>query len=250
MLRHVKNDLRVLFEPPGTREARPEVSFVSLFCFDRTTNHREANMIVGQLAFLIAAIFTGAANSSRERRKHFPARRILATWRRGVNAAATLGLHEQCFVTALRAEQSALTAWPQRDGQAMSETRDAPPADLGTEDGLQKAALAAIVRGEEPGDILQTLQAYVGEEKARLIIDRAYEEYDALQQSGRLRELERASPRKKTFRMSARGYSGALMLLAALLTYLNVRPGGSYRDPIVLVVLGLVLLATVGMRQL
>jgi hypothetical protein len=130
----------------------------------------------------------------------------------------------------------------------MSETREAPP-DLGTEDELQKAALAAIVRGEEPGDILETLQAYVGEEKARLIIDRAYEEYEALQQSGRLRELARASRRKKKFRMSARGYSGALMLLGALLTYLNVRPGGSYRDPIVLVVLGLVLLATEGMRQ-
>ena len=129
----------------------------------------------------------------------------------------------------------------------MSATREGPPPDLSTEDGLLKAAVGAIVKGEEPGDILESLRLYVGEEQARAIIDRAYTEYEALQQSGRLRELERAV-RKKKFRMSKYGYAGAVMLLSALLAYLNVRPGGSYRDPIFLVVVGLVLLATEGMR--
>ena len=80
----------------------------------------------------------------------------------------------------------------------MSATREGLPNDPITEDRLQKAALEAIVRGEEPGDLLEVLQAHVGEERARAILDRAYTEYEALQQTGRLGELERASLRKKS----------------------------------------------------
>src|SRR5262245_1075625 len=129
----------------------------------------------------------------------------------------------------------------------MSATREKPLPDLSTEEGLLEAAVGAIIKGEQPGDILESLQAYVGEERARVIIDRAYTEYEALQQSGRLRELERTL-RKKGFRISKYGYSGALMLLSALLTYLTVQPGESYRAPIGLLVVGLVLVATEGMR--
>ena len=129
----------------------------------------------------------------------------------------------------------------------MSATREEPPNIPAADGRLQKATLQAIIRGEEPAELLESLQAHVGEERARLIIDRAYEEYEALEQTGRLRELEQPSMRKRKFRMSARGYSGALMLLSALLGYLQL--GADHRAPLGLLVIGFVLLAMEGMRS-
>jgi hypothetical protein len=119
------------------------------------------------------------------------------------------------------------------------------------EERLHKAALDAIVRGEDREDLLEKLQAHVGQDRARVIIDRAYAEFEALKQSGRLHEFEMSLLGRKT-RTTISGYIGIFMifiaLAAAAIAYFDVFPGSTYRIPVGLFVVGLLLVAT-GVRK-
>jgi hypothetical protein len=115
------------------------------------------------------------------------------------------------------------------------------------EERLHKAALEAIVRGEDREDLLEKLQAHIGQDSARMVIDRAYAEFEALKQSGRLHEFEMSLLDRKT-RTTISGYIGIFMIFVALavaaIAYFDLFPGSTYRIPVGLFVVGLLLVAT------
>lgn len=119
------------------------------------------------------------------------------------------------------------------------------------EEKLHKAALDAIVRGEDREDLLENLQAHIGRDRARMIIDRAYAEFEALKQSGRLHDFEMSLLDRKT-RTTISGYIGMFMIFIALavaaIAYFDVFPGSTYRIPVGLFAVGLLLVAT-GVRK-
>lgn len=115
------------------------------------------------------------------------------------------------------------------------------------EERLHKTALDAIVRGEDREDLLENLQAHIGRDHARMVVDRAYAEFEALKRSGRLHEYEMSLLDRKT-QTTISGYIGMVMIVIALavaaIAYFDLFPGGTYRIPVGLFVVGLLLLAT------
>jgi hypothetical protein len=119
------------------------------------------------------------------------------------------------------------------------------------EERLHKAALDAIVRGEDREDLLENLQAHIGQEHARRIIDRAHAEFEALKQSGRLHDFEISLLDRKT-QTTISGYLGLLMIFVAFavaaIAYFDLVPGSTYRIPVGLFIIGLILVVT-GVRK-
>jgi hypothetical protein len=119
------------------------------------------------------------------------------------------------------------------------------------EERLHKAALDAIVRGEDREDLLDKLEAHVGHDHARMVIDRAYAEFEALKKSGRLHDFEMSVLDRKT-RTTIPGYVGICMVFIALgaaaIAYFDLFPGSTYRIPVGLFIVGLFLVAT-GVRK-
>jgi len=116
------------------------------------------------------------------------------------------------------------------------------------EERLHKAALDAIVRGEDREDLMEKLQAHIGPEHARRIIDRAYAEFESLKQSGRLHDFEMSLLDRKT-QTTISGYVGLFCIFVAFaasaIAYFDLFPPGTrYRIPVGLFIVGLLLVVT------